>query len=64
VTAAAGGAPIPGDDLLVEDNAGHDFPFQADANGYYTQTLLAGTYTVASPMPAGPSPVITILPMP
>ncbi len=48
VTAAGSGAPIAGATVTAEDEAGHSFPATTDPGGYYTRTLLAGTYTVTA----------------
>jgi len=48
VTAASGGAPIADATVTAEDDAGHTFPATTDSSGYYTRTLLAGTYTVTA----------------
>jgi PKD repeat protein len=48
VTAATGGAPIAGASVVAEDVAGHSFPATTDGSGYYTRTLIAGTYTVTA----------------
>ena len=48
VTAAAGGAPIAGAKVTAEDDLGHAYPATTDASGYYTRTLMAGTYTVTA----------------
>ena len=48
VTAASGGAPIADATVTAEDDAGHTFPATTDPSGYYTRTLLAGTYTVTA----------------
>ncbi len=48
VTAASGGAPIAEATVRAQDAAGHSFPATTDGTGYYTRTLLAGTYTVTA----------------
>jgi uncharacterized membrane protein len=48
VSAANGGALIEGAQVVVEDGSGHSFDELTDITGYYTRTLLAGTYTVTA----------------
>ena len=48
VTAAAGGAPIAGAHVAVQGADGRIYPAATDASGYYTRTLLPGTYTVTA----------------
>lgn len=48
VSAAAGGAPIEGATVTIEDGAGHVYTAITDVTGYYAQTLLAGTYDVTA----------------
>ncbi len=48
VTAASGGAPIADATVTAEDEAGYSFPATTDPSGYYTRTLLVGTYTVTA----------------
>jgi len=48
VTDAAGGAPIEGAQLEITDDLGHTFHATTDPSGYYTRTLVAGTYTVTA----------------
>ncbi len=48
VTAAEGGTPIAEAKLTAEDSNGHSFPAITDETGYYTRTLLSGTYTVTA----------------
>jgi hypothetical protein len=48
VTAASGGSPIEGVSLTFDDGAGHVLTAATDASGYYTRTLVAGTYTVTA----------------
>jgi len=48
VTAAQGGAPIAGATVRAADPAGHVFSAQTSPSGYYTRTLLAGTYVVTA----------------
>jgi PKD repeat protein len=48
VTAASGGDPIAEATVTIEDSGGHTFAKTTDPSGYYTQTLLTGTYTVTA----------------
>jgi hypothetical protein len=48
VSAASSGDPIADAAVTIEDNAGHTFATTTDPSGYYTQTLVAGTYTVTA----------------
>ncbi|MBN1136638.1 MAG: M28 family peptidase [Anaerolineae bacterium] len=48
VTAASGGAPIEGATVTAQNAAGNTFTDTTDATGYYTRTLLSGTYTVTA----------------
>lgn len=48
VTDASGGAPIENSAVAIEDEAGHVFTAETDVTGYYTQTLLSGTYTATA----------------
>lgn len=51
VTALDSGDPISYADIHIDDGAGHVFDIQTDELGYYTYTLLAGTYTVTASAP-------------
>jgi len=48
VTAASGGAPIPGATITITDPQNHTFSATTDGSGYYTRTLVADTYTVSA----------------
>jgi PKD repeat protein len=48
VTAASGSAPIEGATVTAQAATGIVFVDTTDATGYYTQTLLSGTYTVTA----------------
>jgi subtilisin family serine protease len=48
VTAASSGDPIADAAVTIEDDAGHVFVTTTDPSGYYTRTLVAGTYTVTA----------------
>jgi PKD repeat protein len=48
VTAAEGGAPIDGAQVTMSSPAGAPLQTTTDGSGYYTQTLLAGTYTLTA----------------
>jgi hypothetical protein len=48
VTAAEGGAPIEGATVLAEDEQGYTFPATTDPSGFYSRTLVAGTYTATA----------------
>jgi hypothetical protein len=48
VTAADSHAPIQDARVTATDDAGHRFPTFTDETGYYTRTLLSGTYTVTA----------------
>ncbi len=48
VTAAADGSPISGATVTATDQAGRPFSSTTDPSGYYTRTLLAGSYTVTA----------------
>lgn len=48
VTAASGGTPIVSATVAMNDEAGHTFFATTAASGYYTRTLLTGTYTVTA----------------
>ena len=64
VTAAAGGAPIADATVTMQDTLGHTFATTTDGSGYYTRTLLAGTYAVTasaySYLPAAVSGVVVV----
>lgn len=46
VTVASGGTPIEGATVIANDGEGHTYSTKTDSTGYYTSTLIAGTYTV------------------
>ena len=48
VTAASDGAPIEGATVTAQAATGTPFSDTTDATGYYTRTLLSGTYTVTA----------------
>ena len=48
VTAATGGAPIEGATVTAQAATGNTYSDVTDATGYYTRTLLSGTYTVTA----------------
>jgi hypothetical protein len=48
VTSAAGGAPIQGVNITADDGQGHSFSATTNTSGYYTRTLMAGTYSVTA----------------
>ncbi len=48
VSAADGGAPIVGATVTADDGLGHNYPTTTDPSGYYTRTLMAGTYSVSA----------------
>jgi len=48
VTAASDGAPIEGVTITVQAATGNIFTAITDDTGYYTRTLLSGTYTVTA----------------
>ncbi len=48
VTAADGGAPIEGAKVVASDGQGHNYPANTDDTGYYTRTLIAGTYDLTA----------------
>ncbi|MGC8960567.1 MAG: M28 family peptidase, partial [Chloroflexia bacterium] len=64
VTAAQGGAPIAGATVRARDAAGHVLLTTTDHTGYYTRTLLAGTYVVTATaygyLPASVSGVVVV----
>jgi len=48
VTAADGGAPLSGADIHIENDSGQTFDVMTDPAGYYTRTLMTGSYTVTA----------------
>jgi hypothetical protein len=48
VTAASDGAPIADASITMHDPGGHSFQTTTSSSGYYTQTLVADTYTVTA----------------
>lgn len=48
VTAANGGAPVPDATISAVSEDGSTFTATTDGTGYYTRTLLSGTYTVTA----------------
>lgn len=50
VTEAGSGLPVAGVTVTMVNQDGHTFSDSTDANGYYTRTVLAGTYTVTAAM--------------
>ena len=48
VTAAGSGDPIPGAEIAIQNTSGNTFMATTDASGYYTRTLLSGTYRVTA----------------
>ena len=48
VTAADGGSPLEGAEVVANDGQGHNYPTSTDETGHYTRTLMAGTYDVTA----------------
>jgi len=48
VTAAGSGSPIEGATVIANDGQGHTYSTMTDSTGYYTRTLMAGTYKVTA----------------
>lgn len=48
VTSSSTGDPIEGAGIHLEGSLGHTFDFQTDAQGFYSSTLIADTYTVTA----------------
>ncbi len=64
VTDGTSGEPISRATVRAQDPAGHTFPATTDHTGYYTRTLLAGTYTLTVSHPQYESAVtagVTVL---
>jgi len=59
VVDASSGLPIAGAVVRAHDAYGHAFPASTDDTGYYTRTLLAGTYTLTVQHRAYETAVVT-----